>query len=1072
MDNHYLHIYKASAGSGKTFTLAVNFIRMLIEHPDDYRHILAVTFTNKATAEMKQRILGKLYGIAYNTPDATAYFEEVKRATQLSNETIRQRARESLDMLIHDYSHFRVETIDSFFQSVLRGLARELELGNGMTIELDTRKVISEAVDLLLRELKPGDAALEWIVGYIAEEIDEGKQWNITDELKNFAGNIHNEDYQRKADALRTQLQGTTLIRSLRSKLFAERSKARSRMEERAKDFFNILDAHGYGIDDFSNKRTGACGYYLKLERGEYTTELSARAQAASEGPDGWVAKTSGKKKELMAFAESVLVPHINETHRVCCECVPVVYTCDLILHHLNQLQLIDIIHDRVLHLNREENRFLLADTCRMLSCMQQGDSSFVFEKLGYYIEHIMIDEFQDTSRMQWDNFYLLLLEGLSHGKRSLIVGDVKQAIYRWRGSDWRILNEELTAALARYTPDKPHTLDTNRRSLPGIVDFNNRLFERTGKILSEQLGDEAAQPLIQAYADVEQRYVGDKQGGYVRITDVVPQEGEDAHEAMCRNVLQLIEELQSAGIADNQIAILARSNRQIERIVDYIGKANPEIHILSADAYLLSNATSVNMMIAAMRWVADEEQRLALLQLAIDYHREVLADTLDPSSIVAMAHCAYGLPESLIQSRDRLLQTPLYELAEKLYQLLGLQAVAHEAGYMMTFFDRLQQFCTDTAGDLTAFLGYWDEELYKVPIPAGSNEGLEAMTIHKSKGLEFHTVILPYCEWELNKYKGTLWVETDDPLGGNLEVIPLAYSSKMKSSIFAHEHDDEYLKQVVDNYNLLYVACTRPKENLFILKAAEKKKEGRSSKAASTTINNVGQLITMAFGNDSQDGVIEYGELKAPAWNPSDAKQPLLSEDDRKNPFEIAPVPVEVTMHSEELQVRFRQSNQSKQYIPDYKDDNSLYMEQGLLLHEVLSRMQTTADATSAIEQLVREGHIGDSTQRKSIERILHHALQLPQAAEWFSGKYELFNECSIIYNNPDGRVELIRPDRVMKQGDHLIVVDFKFARPTIHHEQQVQRYMHNLREMGYSSVEGYVWYGYDNRVVPVSLQ
>ena len=133
MDNHYLHIYKASAGSGKTFTLAVNFIRMLIEHPDDYRHILAVTFTNKATAEMKQRILGKLYGIAYNTPDATAYFEEVKRATQLSDETIRQRARESLDMLIHDYSHFRVETIDSFFQSVLRGLARELELGNGMT---------------------------------------------------------------------------------------------------------------------------------------------------------------------------------------------------------------------------------------------------------------------------------------------------------------------------------------------------------------------------------------------------------------------------------------------------------------------------------------------------------------------------------------------------------------------------------------------------------------------------------------------------------------------------------------------------------------------------------------------------------------------------------------------------------------------------------------------------------------------------------------------------------------------------------------------------------------------------
>lgn len=1069
--NHYLHIYKASAGSGKTFTLAVNFIRMLIEHPDDYRHILAVTFTNKATAEMKQRILSKLYGIAYDTPDAVAYFDEVKRTTHLPTETIRLRARESLDILIHDYSHFRVETIDSFFQSVLRGLARELELGNGMTIELDTRKVIAEAVDLLLRELKPGDAALEWIVGYIAEEIDEGKQWNITDNLKAFAANIHNEDYQRKANSLRTQLQGITLIRSLRGKLMAERTKARNRMQERAQDFFRIIDERGYWIDDFSNKRTGACGYYLKLERGEYTTELGTRARAAAEGPDGWVAKTSPLKKELTAFAEALLVPHINETHRICCECVPIVYTCDLILHHLNQLQLIDIIHDRVLRLNHEENRFLLADTCRMLSCMQQGDSSFVFEKLGYYIEHIMIDEFQDTSRMQWDNFFLLLLEGLSHGKRSLIVGDVKQAIYRWRGSDWRILNDEITEALSRYTPDTPHTLDTNRRSLPGIVEFNNRLFQQTGRILSDQLGDEAAQPLLRAYSDVVQRYAGDKQGGYVRITDVEPQEGENAHDAMCRSVLQIVEELRLAGIADEQMAILTRSNRQIERIVDYISKANPAIHILSADAYLLETSTAVSMMIAALRWVADENQRLALLQLAIDYHREVLADGMEPSHVVAMED-GYGLPEALTLMRGELLLTPLYELAERLYRILGLQALGHETGYVMTFFDRLLQFCTDAAGDLTAFLRHWDDELHKVPIPAGSNHGLEAMTIHKSKGLEFHTVILPYCEWELNKYKGILWVETDDPLGGDLEVIPVSYSTKMKTSIFAREHDEEYLKQIVDNYNLLYVACTRPKANLFILKSAEKKKEGRSAgKAAPTVVSHVGQLIGMALGADSSEGIIEYGTLDIPPKDDAtDARLPLFDVQS-VNPFEVSPLPIEVTMHSEQLQVKFRQSNQSKQYIPDFKDDNSQYMEQGLLLHEVLSRMHTIADAPRAIEQLVREGHIATTARRKEVERILYHALQLPQAAEWFSGDYELFNECSIIYNRPDGYVEQIRPDRVMKRGDRLIVVDFKFARPTIHHEEQVRRYMQSLHKMGHSHVEGYVWYGYDNRVVPVWL-
>ena len=237
MDNHYLHIYKASAGSGKTFTLAVNFIRLLIERPEAYRHILAVTFTNKATAEMKQRILGKLYGIAHELEDAQAYLEEVKRTTGMDDITIRKRAQQALTMLIHDYNHFRVETIDSFFQSVLRGMAHELNLGTGMTIELDVKKAIGEAIDLLLRELTANDPTLQWIVTYIGDEIDEGKSWNITDELKKFAWNIHREDYQRSADALRTQLTNADIIKELRKRLLGEHRKASKRILDQVASF-------------------------------------------------------------------------------------------------------------------------------------------------------------------------------------------------------------------------------------------------------------------------------------------------------------------------------------------------------------------------------------------------------------------------------------------------------------------------------------------------------------------------------------------------------------------------------------------------------------------------------------------------------------------------------------------------------------------------------------------------------------------------------------------------------------------------------------------------------------------
>lgn len=1075
MSNYPLHIYKASAGSGKTFTLAVNYIQMVIENPEEYRHILAVTFTNKATAEMKQRILSKLYGIANKTADAQSYFEEIQRRTNLDEYIIRERAKKALQLLVHDYSHFRVETIDSFFQSILRGLARELDLGTGMTIELDTRKVISEAIDTLLQELHPMDPTLIWISDYITEELEKGNHWNITDNLKAFATNIHNEQYQKYASHLKEQLKDATFIKGLNKYISTQREIATKNLTARAEDFFKIIEKHGLKVEDFANKQGGVCGYYLKIQKGEFNSELKGRALTASQDPEGWVSKSSPLRSVILPLADQVLIPHILQTHNISKQCVTIINSCNIIQQHLNQLQLINIIHERILSLNKEANRFILADTCQMLKQMQEGDSSFVFEKLGYYIRHVMIDEFQDTSRMQWDNFYPLLLEGISAGHNSMLVGDVKQAIYRWRGSDWRILNEEVNHTFSSYTADKPYKLDTNRRSCENIINFNNKLFNQCNKILANLLNEKYIQSLQQAYNDVEQKCDSRNKGGYVRVTSVIRNDEEGIIEAMCNQVTLIIDELRSKGVPDNRISIIVRKNSQISNMVEYMSQNRPDIRIYSAEAYVLEASTAISMLITALRWIADEHNKMALIQTAIDYHWIILENNKSVNDILNDECNGFGLPEDIVNKHKELSQTPLYELCELLYRLLGLEVLCTETGYVMAFFDRLLTWCSDTAGDISKFLEYWDNELHKSAIPAGTSEGIQAMTIHKSKGLEFHSVILPYCDWELNSHKGILWVHSDDSLTQDIATIPITYASKLQESIFNEEYHNERFKQIVDNYNLLYVACTRPKENLFILKEAEKK-EAKGSKSRTSgkgltentgqkDITTVSQLIDQAL-NLSDIPCLELGELTKYPYDSASSKE----IDKNINPFETTSLPIDIKMISEPISMHFRQSNLSRRFISNDSNEYTRhnYLDQGLILHEILSTINIASDADRALDRAMREGLITTAKERNSISRIIRHALETPQAKDWFSGRYELFNECSIIFPK-DNEARSLRPDRIMSDGQRIIVVDFKFANPHHDHNNQVRRYMELLHEMGYKEVEGYVWYGYTNQIIPV---
>ena len=538
-----LLVYKASAGSGKTFTLAVEYIKHLILNPRAYRQILAVTFTNKATAEMKERILQQLYGIWKSDPASEAYLsriqEELKRIDggTLDTAEIRQRAGMALQYMLHDYSRFRVETIDSFFQSVMRNLARELELSPNLNIELNNTEVLSDAVDSLIEKLTSTSPVLAWLLDYINERIADDKRWNVSNEVKNFGRNIFDESYIERGEGLRQCLRTPDTLKLYRDVLREMETDALEQMKGFYDQFEGELEGHALVAEDLKGGARGIGSYFRKLRDGKLTDKdvMNATLQNSLADAKNWATKTSSRKNDIIHLAEQSLLPLLQDAERLRPQKSRIINSCRLSLQHLNKLQLLNHIDEEVRTLNREHNRFLLSDTNALLhQLVREGDSSFVFEKIGANIRNVMIDEFQDTSRMQWDNFRLLLLEGLSQGADSLIVGDVKQSIYRWRNGDWGILNglgekdegsEVRDKGLGSF-PIRIETLKTNRRSETNIIRFNNGLFTAAVDYLNtlhlEELKEDCY-PLKRAYADVVQESPKSDERGYVKASFLEP---------------------------------------------------------------------------------------------------------------------------------------------------------------------------------------------------------------------------------------------------------------------------------------------------------------------------------------------------------------------------------------------------------------------------------------------------------------------------------------------------------------------------------------------------------------------
>ena len=1114
MEEH-LTVYRASAGSGKTFTLAVEYISLLVKDPENYQHILAVTFTNKATQEMKMRILSQLYGIANSLQSSQQYFNKVKEKTNMPDAVIRNNARAALTLLIHRYNNFRILTIDAFFQQVLRNLAHELGQTANLRVDLNNEEITEKAVDQMIESLEKGQPVLQWISTYINNSIEDDNGWNIIGKIKTFGTNIFKDFYKAHEANLKEQLSNADDFKVYETTLRKRRNDIRKTFNSKAKSILNEIK--NANLDIPSNYRSGLYKYLTDSAIAPLTNKpLKAGVLKANESPQNWTSSKCAKadKQQIQTLAAEVLSAQLSELIAYNNDNWNEFQSIQLTLSHLSELRLLHAIADAVDNLTKDTNRFMLSNTQALLKeLIADSDTPFIFERIGARLKHVMIDEFQDTSTIQWQNFQVLLANCMAQElSQNLIVGDIKQSVYRWRQGDWGILNN-IEKSFA-HQKIRLKTLDYNYRSEKRIIDFNNAFWEQcVANTAKEVAQDDAEKAKIvqKAYEDVAQKTHKTTENGFVKIS-LYP--SKSMKEAVLEELIETIKELFNNGYGgknQSKIAILVRSKSNIQDIVNALLQSfGNEINIVSDEAFRLDASLSVNIIVSAMHLLTHPDDVLTRGKLVKLYNQEVLKKPLTDTDLLVsinesnnidtknidkkerrklateqqMAKLNSQLPPEYVANRELLLGLPIVDLVDKLFMLFGLDQLEGQSSYICTLYDTLNDFLKDHTADIDDFINEWENSLSSKTIQSDEIEGIRIMTIHKSKGLEFDNVIIPFCNWEMEK-KGTLWCETKNkPAPYNkLPLLPIDFSrDKLIGTVFEDDYKEEHFQNIVDNLNLLYVAFTRASKNLFVFGLRQGKTTldniakgtppGNRSYAIELALRQVSEQLqgsSLSFPDDIGSEIhFEYGTL-APETH---EKEHAVAD----NPFLIKPDKHIVSIATYPQAATFKQSNKSIEFVKGEDvdpSDRTRYIKIGNVLHQLFSTIYTTADIPARLNELEQQGIIyNDEITSAQLRTRIEDAITNPQVQEWFSKRWQLYNECTILeYNKDTNEMEEHRPDRVMTDGKEFVVVDFKFGKEREEYKKQVQQYMEILIRMGHKKVSGYLWYVVKNNVVEVNI-
>jgi ATP-dependent exoDNAse (exonuclease V) beta subunit len=1063
-----LTVYRASAGTGKTHTLTGEYLRLLFSGTDMHTRILSVTFTNKATEEMKSRILKELHLIASGAP--SGYLPLLAAEYGRTEEQIRRQAKQMLIRILHDYASFHISTIDHFFQQVMRAFVRELGLQGNYRIEMDVDTVLNESIDQLLSGLDRAEnkELLGWLLRFSEEKVERGESWDIRKEIKQLSFELFKEKYKTSSEDIKRDIEDKRSLAEYRDTLFGIMRATESEARQLGERALALLSAHGLTPSDFKGGSRSPLYFFERLAGGAMD-EPSATFRSLVDNGDALCGKTTPPRMQevIRAAFHGGLNDCLQRTvdffdnltrYRTAREVARFYYT----------LGILTDISLRIKSWMEERNRMLIADTTDLLNKIIGGsDVPFIYEKTGTRIDYYMIDEFQDTSEMQWRNFRPLIEESLSYRHDNLIVGDVKQSIYRFRNSDWTLLDEQVGKDFPQSAITEK-TLTDNWRSHRLIVEFNNAFFTVAPSLLQQQFNkglDESAldgerrnmfaSKIVSAYAKSFQHVSPPfrNKDGHVRI-ELLPDsdEADWKAEAMTR-LPRLIEQLQDKGYSLRDIAILVRTKAEGVTVANTL-LACKEAHsdspygydIISEDALIIGNSAAVRFMVGMMQHVSHPEDAV-LQKFAHILHIALRRKAGRASGNESLAEAvAQGFPEAIVPELRRLSHRSFYETAEGIYRLFEQDIPENEQVFVQSFLDLIAGYAAKEPADMDKFLQWWKETGHQAKIATPDTQNaVRILTIHKSKGLGFKAVIIPFADWETEPKSSTIfWCSPHEAPFDRFHLVPVSYSKELSKTIFAADYYNEKLYAYIDNLNALYVAFTRAKEELIVYAPnAEAKRTKQISKLIRDSILAEGvdetadgeRLMTLPEGFRADDGMFEWGDW----WQTQTAHDDTLQEIPMKRIPSILP--------DERIHLHLHRKG-------GFFDDRQ--RRYGILMHDILSRIRTKEDIPGAVAARESAGEI-HSEEAKTLSAQLEQLLDKPAVRKWFDGSTLVMNEAEILFGNGKSR----RPDRIMVDGDSVTIVDYKFGKQKeACHRQQIKKYISLIHEIGYQTVSGYIWY------------
>ena len=1084
-----LKIYKASAGSGKTFTLTKEFLFLLYDNPINYINTLAVTFTNKATGEMKSRILEKLFQISVN--ETNDYVTELMEKFQLTEKQVRQRAKVLLSYLLHDFSNFSVSTIDSFFQKIIRSFAREAGLESSFKVELNTSKVLQKAIDhLLMRVDLPEYAYLKkWLVQFAEQKLNQGKNWNLSNDLNKLGFEIFNELFQYESRNILESISDEEKLHDYLKQIQSIINDFEQKVTAIGEEGSNAILKSGLSYDAFTGKSRTPVKYFEKL-KAVNNIEPGPTVLKLIDEPDKW-----GRKDNPAAVNQQIaeLYPLLNMLLKKAIDLVEREYenynTAKVISQNYFALGIIADIANEVQAICRDENLFLIADSSHFLNrIIDQNETPFIYEKIGTRFLNFMIDEFQDTSKLQWLNFKPLVDNSLSNNEVSLIVGDVKQSIYRWRNSDWNLLASKVEHDFLNFGSTLL-TLNKNWRSLSNIIGFNNSLFvggsiyiqNNFNSLISKYLTDNEIieslkHKISNAYADVFQELPANKEAnkGYIKSRFLSPNADLSYEEQVLPEIVENIELLINKGYNYSDICVLVRKKGEGETIANALlsgdfSESGNIIPVISNESLFLSGSSAVRFMISQIKYLQNPNNLIIRAEIILS---KQLLENKNDEQCVEIGNCfdnetEVGLNIYEHEWIDHLLsqkQKPLIELVEFLAHELPENIKEEQGVFIQALINCVNQFIKDNYPDLSAFIDWWDDKgkTEAVAIPE-EQEAIKIMTIHKSKGLEFKAVIVPYCNWKLDSEikNNIIWCEPHSQPFNAIKLLPITYTSKLQNTVFKNDYFQELLYQNVDSINLLYVALTRSCEILLTFGNTPSKSNKGELKSVSDlmyfTINNYQYTDKDGFIDlkdtwDEENGVFSYGEIPEQIKN-KENKSEVISEV--LKPFSnklICEENITIKKDSEEY------------FINDERQSQINY---GNIMHQTFEYIKTANDIENALNRLVFEGKIWEQDKLLLTNQITQ-LISKPEVKDWFNNEHLIKAEKSIL--TPLGTY---RPDRVVFINEEVHIIDYKFGdNQESKYEKQIHQYMNQVKKMGNKNVRGFIWYVNLDKIMEVTAE